>query len=147
MFVPCISNIKIPLLKSNQCTLLVASTLKRHHRRSQKTIYIYSFSQELRNSLKMVPAWTETCWSVYCELILILFRVDATSNVHWLDFNKGILIPLIVSYLNLVLSNSIMPALYDDYQQCPHPGNFTVLTCICLSATFSCDLGKVPYRM
>jgi hypothetical protein len=25
-------------------------------------------------------------------LILILFRVDATSHVHWLDFNKGILI-------------------------------------------------------
>jgi hypothetical protein len=25
-------------------------------------------------------------------LILILFRVDARSNVHWLDFNKGILI-------------------------------------------------------
>jgi hypothetical protein len=25
---------------------------------------------------------------------LILFKVDATSNVHWLDFNKGILIVL-----------------------------------------------------
>ena len=25
-------------------------------------------------------------------MTLILFRVDATSNVHWLDFNKRILI-------------------------------------------------------
>jgi len=35
-------------------------------------------------------------------------------------------IPLIVSYLNLVLSNSIMPTLYYDYQQCPYPVNFTI---------------------
>jgi hypothetical protein len=28
---------------------------------------------------------------------LILFRVDATSNVHQLDFNKRILLPLLVS--------------------------------------------------
>jgi hypothetical protein len=40
----------------------------------------------------MVPTWTETCRSVYSNLILILFRVDAASNVHWLDFNKEILI-------------------------------------------------------
>jgi hypothetical protein len=52
MFVPRISNIKIPLLKSNQCTLLVASTLNKINR----------------------------------DLILILFRVDAISNVHLLDF-------------------------------------------------------------
>jgi len=35
-------------------------------------------------------------------------------------------IPLIVSYLNLVLINSMTPTLFDDYQQCPHPGNFTI---------------------
>ena len=35
-------------------------------------------------------------------------------------------IPLIVSYRNLVLINSMTPTLYDDYQQCPHPGNFTI---------------------
>jgi hypothetical protein len=29
-------------------------------------------------------------------VISILFRVDATSNVHQLDFNKGILIQLLV---------------------------------------------------
>jgi hypothetical protein len=46
--------------------------------------HIHSFSQELGESLKMVPAWTETCWSVYCDFIvtLILFRFDATSDVH-----------------------------------------------------------------
>jgi len=36
--------------------------------------------------------------------------------------------PLIVSYLNLVLINSITPTLFDDYQQCPHSGNFTSST-------------------
>jgi hypothetical protein len=36
--------------------------------------HMYSFSQELGNSLKMVPARTET------------------QQVHWLDFNKGILL-------------------------------------------------------
>jgi len=44
----------------------------RHHRRAHKTtIYTYSFSQALGDSLKMVPAWTKTCWSVYCDFNFI----------------------------------------------------------------------------
>jgi hypothetical protein len=60
----------------------------RHHRRAQN--HIYSFNQALGDSLMMVPAWTETCWSFI--VTLTLFRVDATSNVHQVDFNKRILI-------------------------------------------------------
>jgi len=33
--------------------------------------HIYSFSEVLGDSLKMVPAWTETCWSVYCDFNFI----------------------------------------------------------------------------
>jgi len=33
--------------------------------------HIYSFSQALGDSLKMVPAWTETHWSVYCDFNFI----------------------------------------------------------------------------
>jgi hypothetical protein len=152
MFILCIFSIKIPLLKSNWCTLLVASTLnkikvtintatcfgsRRNHPqgvpqclakaiytvfcahrwwRSQwllcwyvysveagwrvfilppqsthtsttgwyaaiplttspltciKKNHIYSFSQALGDSLRMVPTWTETCWSIYCDFNFI----------------------------------------------------------------------------
>jgi hypothetical protein len=63
----------------------------RHHRRAQKN-HIYSLSQALGDSLKMVTAWTETCWSVYCDFNFNFIKVDATSNVRQLDFNKRVLI-------------------------------------------------------
>jgi hypothetical protein len=153
MFVPCIFSLKILLLKSNWCTLLVASTLnkikvtlntatcfgsRRNHHQGvpqclAKAIYmdfmhvdadvvngmaayqpavpvcalcggrmntastqytyqhnrlicchtmdcvtsdvhknhIYGSSQALRDSLMMVPTWTETCWSIYCDFNFI----------------------------------------------------------------------------
>jgi hypothetical protein len=70
MFAPCIFSIKILLLKSNKCTLLVASTL---------------------NKIKVTTkSYNKNCFVV----TLILFRVNATSSVHLLDFNKRILVRL-----------------------------------------------------
>jgi hypothetical protein len=33
--------------------------------------HIYSFSQALGGSLRMVPTWTETCWSIYYDFNFI----------------------------------------------------------------------------
>jgi hypothetical protein len=65
MFAPCIFSIKFLLLKSNKCTLLVTSTLNK-----------------IKVTIKVTITFIVT---------LILFRVDVTSNVHLLDFNKRIL--------------------------------------------------------
>jgi hypothetical protein len=50
---------------------------------------------------------------------------NQSSNVN-LPAQQKANILLIIFNLNLVLCNSITPTLYDYYQQCPHPGNFTV---------------------
>jgi hypothetical protein len=67
----------------------------RHDRRAQKTI-----------DIALAKNW-ETPWrwflrepkhvGVFTVTILILFRVDAASDVHWLDFNKGILLFELIS--------------------------------------------------
>jgi hypothetical protein len=48
------------------------------------------------------------------------------KKFHYDQETKEANIPIIFSYPNLVLSNLITPTLYDNYQQCPHFGNFTI---------------------
>ena len=77
MFVPCISNIKTVLLKSNQCTLLVASTLNK----IQVTINTPTCFGSRRNHLQRVSQYLAKALYIYIWFFCVQVDGDVVNGM------------------------------------------------------------------
>jgi hypothetical protein len=77
----------------------------------------------------MVPAWTETCWSVKCNLIY--FNITIITKSASVGFNKEAVVSVLYTLKQSVIINclylrSIMPFMFISFLVCVHHLLFSV---------------------